>query len=281
MKEYRKYMMILAAAPMLWACSADEGSEPGSDPNPAVTLYTYTPEDENLNPDNDVTVRFVTNNKVTSVKYLALPTSDIEATLDNGGEKALVSKVEAEGTTVDNLGGNSYADIVLTDLHGEYTVAAVANGAKLGNRVTFTGLDWQTVKEGTFYLNNQYVPVESTEAALEVCTTNSNIYRIKDAFGADYSLKFELLKVTGEDEDGKFTLFRVSSQKTPWKMGDKGRVFVYDIGYWQKNEAFVTSQTGYENYLYENGKVDVCLAWYYGAGTVFSYDYSSFVPYDM
>ena len=275
-----KYMMILAAAPMLWACSADEGTEPGSDPNPVVTVYAYAPTEAGFNPDNDVTVRLVTNSKVTSVKYLALPTADITATLNNGGEKALVAKVESEGVKVDDLGGNSFADITLTDLHGEYTIAAVANGSSLGNRVSFLGLDWNTIKEGTFYLQNENIPIESTEAALEVCTSNSKLYRIKNAFGEGYSLKLDLLSVTGADEGGKFTLFSVKSHQTPWVMGAYGPVSVYDVGYWQKDESFVTnSGTGYANFLYEDGYVDVCLAWYMSQG-VFSFGYSSFVPND-
>ncbi|MDE6787552.1 MAG: hypothetical protein K2J46_11020, partial [Muribaculaceae bacterium] len=98
-----KYILMLAAAPMLWACSADEGSMPGSDPNPAVTLYTYAPSEGN--PDNDVTVRFVTNNKTNSVKYLAVPSADVE----NLSEAQLLSKVESDGKVVDNLGADSYA----------------------------------------------------------------------------------------------------------------------------------------------------------------------------
>ncbi len=279
MKAYKKYIMILAAAPMLWACSAEEGSEPGSDPNPAVTVYCYTPSDQNLNPDNDVMVRFVTNNKTTSVKYLALPTAEVTSTLNNGGEKALLDKVESEGIKIENLGGNEYADVVITDLHGDYTITAVANGSSLANRVKFFGLDWKTIKEGTFFFESDIVPIEASESALEVCTSNSKLYHLKDVFGEGHSLKLNMLDVTGEDDLGKFTLFRVASQRTPWSAGDYGQVSVYDVGYWQGNEAYVTSETEYANYLYESGRVDVCLVWYVGAGAL-GFGYSYFIPND-
>lgn len=265
--------MILAATPMLWACSADMGTEPGTDPNPAVTLYTYAPTEGN--PDNDITVRFVTNNKTSSVKFLLAPSADVK----DLSEAQLLSKVEADGKTVENLGGNSYADMTLTDIHGDYTIAAVANGSSLGNRVQFTGLSWETLKEGTFFLENENLPIESTEAALEVCTTDPKLYRIRDAFGEGYSLKLDLLDLSGENENGKFTLFRVKAQPTPWSFGNYGQMSVYDVGYWQGNESYVTGLTNYANFLYEDGYVDVCLVWHVSAGYI-NYGYSYFEPYE-
>ena len=269
---------MLAAAPMLWACSADEGSMPGSDPNPAVTLYTYAPSEGN--PDNDVTVRFVTNNKTNSVKYLAVPSADVE----NLSEAQLLSKVESDGKVVDNLGADSYADITLTDIYGDYTIAAVANGSSLGNKVTFTGLSWNLVKKGTFFYNNDIVPavagIESVEATLEVCTTDDNLYRLNGIFGEGTAVKMDMLDLTGEDEDGKYRFFRVKPTNTPWTYGDYGTVFVQDIGYWQGNEAFVTS-SGYESGLYEDGSAFFYLAWCVSSnGKAIGYNYSFFIPYE-
>lgn len=269
-------MLILAAAPMLWACSADEGSMPGSDPTPSVTVYTYTPTEGN--PDNDVTVRFVTNNKVTSVKYLVVPSADVK----DMSESSLLSKVESEGKIVDNLGSNSYADVTVTDLYGDYTIAAVANGSTLGNRMTFFGLSWNLVKEGTFYYNNTIVPtiagIESVEASLEVCTTDPNLYRINGVFGEGTSLKMDMLNIQGEDADGVYRFFRVKQTATPWTYGDYGTVSVRDIGYWQNNESFVTSG-GYESGLYANGNAFFYLQWNVSAGNL-GYNYSFFKPYD-
>ncbi len=282
MNSIKKYMTILAAMPMLWACSADEGSMPGSDPEAAVTLYTYAPTDPNNNPDNDVVVRFVTNNKATSVKYLLAPTADIKALMDNGGEKALISKVEADGKTVEGLGADAFADLTLEDIHGDYTIAAVANGNVLGNRVTFLGLDWELVKEGTFVYANKNIfsaGYRESEASLEVCTTDENLYRIKDAFGADTSLKMELLDKFGKDEDGKYQYFRVPPTNTGLYVGESGYICVRDLGYWQGNSAFVTDY-GYESGLYEDGNAFFCIQSYLSTGGNLGFEYSFFEAYE-
>ncbi|MDE5813249.1 MAG: hypothetical protein K2H72_03095 [Muribaculaceae bacterium] len=277
MKAFKKYITILAAAPMLWACSADEGREPGTDPNPAVTLYTYEPAGD-YNPDNDVTVRFVTNNKTSSVKYLVLPSAEVK----DLSESSLLSKVESEGKTVDNLGADGYADVTVTGLFGEYTIAAVANGSSLGNRVTFLGLTWNPLKEGTFYYNNDIVPaiagIDAVEASLEICTTDTMLYRINGVFGEGTALKMNMLDKYGKDEDGKYKFFRVKQTATPWSYGNYGTVSVRDIGYWQNNEAFVTTG-GYESGLYEDGYAFFCLQWNVAAGNL-GYNYSYFIPND-
>lgn len=280
MKAFKKYITILAAAPMLWACSADEGREPGTDPNPAVTLYTYEPAGD-YNPDNDVTVRFVTNNKTSSVKYLVLPSQEAEATVKNGGEAALLSKVESEGQTVSNLSGNSYADVTITDLHGDYTIAAVANGSVLANRVTFFGLDWNSVKTGVFYygaVGSNIAPSEAVEASLEICTSDDSLYRINGAFGEGTAVKMYMLDNMGEDEFGEYRMFRVRPTATPWTYGNYGQVSIRDIGYWQGNESFATNPS-YCCGMYEDGYAFFCIQWYVAAGNL-GYNYSEFVPYD-
>ncbi|MDE6341710.1 MAG: hypothetical protein K2K93_05285 [Muribaculaceae bacterium] len=281
MNSIKKYMTILAAMPLLWACSADEGSMPGNDPDAAVTLYTYAPTDPNNNPDNDVVVRFVTNNKATSVKYLLAPTSDITALLNNGGESALLSKVEADGKTVEGLGADSFADLTLEDIHGDYTIAAVANGKILGNRVTFLGLDWELVKEGTFIYANKNIfaaGYRTYEASLEICTTDDTLYRINNAFGEGSSLKMYLLDKFGKDDGGKYQYFRVAPTNTGLVAGDMGNIYVRDLGYWQGNAAFVTDY-GYESGLYEDGNAFFLIQSYVTAGS-FGYEYSYFEPYE-
>lgn len=268
-------MLILAAAPMLWACSADEGAMPGSDPNPVVTLYSYAPTDEDSNPDNDVMVRFATNDKVTSVKYLLLPSEQATAL----SEAEMIQKVSSEGTEVANLGANGTADVTFKDIYGPYVIAAVANGSKLGNTISFTGLSWTVFKTGTFYYGVTFTPSESVEATLEKCDTDDTLYRISGVFGAGTAFKCQLLDVTGEDELGKFHLFRVPQADTPWTYGSYGTVFVEDVGYWQGNSAYVTGFNGFENYFYDNGYIDVCLAWMCSAGCI-DYKYGAFVPAD-
>lgn len=280
--KINKYLTILATASLFWACSADEGEMPGSDPTAAVTLYTYAPTDENLNPDNDVVVRFVTNDKVSSLKYMIIPSTDVASILSSSGEQGLVSKVETDGKAISDVKGNSSYEVTVTDLHGEYTAVAVVNGGVLSNKVTYVGLDWATVKHGTFYAvrpDKFFNPAQvAAEATLDVCTTDETLYRVNNAFGEGTAIKMNLLDVKAADSDGDvYTLFRVSATKTPWTVGNYGIASVRDIGYWQGNSAFVTSATGYENGLYEDGSAFFCLQWFVSAGNLGFTD-SYFIP---
>ncbi len=275
MKAFYKYVLALAAAPLLGACSADEGREPGTDPNPAVTLYTYAPTEANSNPDNDIRVRFVVNNKTSQVKYLAVLSSEIADLSDS----ALLQKVESEGTAINNIQAEGFADITLKDLHGAYTVAAVANGTKLGNRVTFTGLDWNVVTPGTFLFKNSNVPIESTECSLEVCTTDDTLYRINGVFGEGTAVKMYMLDLEGTDDGGTYRFFRVKDTATPWTYGNYGTLSFSDVGYYYNNAAYITSG-GYESGIYEDGYAFFCLQWFVSAGRVGDIAYSYFVPND-
>lgn len=281
MMKTLKYILMLAAVPMLWACSADEGSEPGSDPNPVVTVYCYEPKTPDLNPDNDAIIRFVTNSKTTSVKYLVLPTEDATAAIKNGGEKALLDKVEAEGVKIDDLGADSYADVTIKDLHGDYTIAAVANGSSLGNLVKFFGLDWEFVKDGVFVygaVGSKYAPVKQVEVSLEVCTTDENLYHIKDAFGEGTALKMHMLNEIGYDDDGAYNMFRVSPTVTPLTYKDYGYISIRDYAYAAGNSSLAT-QADYACMMYEDGYSLFLLQWYVSAGNL-GVGYSAFVPYD-
>lgn len=42
LKKYLYVLVAVAGAVTLAACSADEGTEPGSDGSPVVTIYSYT-----------------------------------------------------------------------------------------------------------------------------------------------------------------------------------------------------------------------------------------------
>lgn len=274
----KKLIYSLLALPMLLmgSCKEEMGAEPGSDSNPVVTLYAYEPTDASLNPDNDVIVRFVANSKVTSTKYLLLPTADATSILETAnGEATLLQKVESEGTLVDGLKADNFVDVTLTDIHGDYTIAAVANGKTLANRVTFFGLDWNVVTTGTFIYNTDVAPIESVEATLEICTTDDALYRINGAFGNGTALKMDMLNITGSDEEGTYRYFRVKPTATPWSYGDYGTMSVRDIGYWQGDAAWVTDN-GYESGLYENGSAFFYLQWYVSAGNL-GYQYSFFV----
>ena len=284
----KKYIYAIAVLPLLslWSCSADEGTEPGHDSKPAVTVYTYTPSDPNLNPDNDVAVRFATNSATSDVYYLYQPTTEVKAAIKNNGESAFIDNVIANGEKI-SVNGASNVDINLTGLRGENTICAVAvgNNNKRLATATFTGLDWEQVKLGVFHINQAFIGVKETECALEICKTDDSLYRLKDVFGEGYSMKMQLIDVQGKDEDGVYTLFRIPASNTPWQVrfqsGEDSTLFAEDIGYWQGNAAFVTGVTGYENGFYEDGSAFFRIAWMAdGVGCIGFETPSFFIPYE-
>lgn len=58
MKKYINALgMILLAIVAMTSCKEEEGTTPGTDGAPAITLYEYAVEAPEYNPDNDVTIR--------------------------------------------------------------------------------------------------------------------------------------------------------------------------------------------------------------------------------
>lgn len=282
-----KYLLGLFAgmAMVMTSCSADEGTEPGSDSKPVVTIYSYEPTSD-YNADNDVTVRFVPNNKVEEIYYLNEPAADVTAFIEANGEEAYAQRVIDNGTKATVVEGG-YADVTLTDMFGLYTISAV--GVKGGKHnlstISFLGLQWEHVVDGVYYFgipetlrNNLGCPA-SNLTELQVCTTDPTLYRFKDVYGSGYSLKINLIDQVGEDQDGKYTFFRVNRQNTPFTFGQHGTVFVQDVGVWQGNSAFVT-EGGYESGMYEDYSCFVLLNWSVAAGNLASpgYFYDNFVP---
>ena len=150
-----KYLLGLFAgmAMVMTSCSADEGTEPGSDSKPVVTLYTYEPSSE-YNADNDVMVRFATNNKVEEIYYIAEKDADVKAAIEANGEEAYIQHVISAGTKI-APGEDGYTDVVLTDIYGSYTISAVGVKGNKHHRSTiaFLGLEWEHVVDGTYYFD--------------------------------------------------------------------------------------------------------------------------------
>ena len=266
----KKILYSLLALPMLFmgSCKEEMGTEPGTDPNPAVTLYTYTPADENLNPDNDVTVRFATNSATREVYYLVEDAAEVDKAIEAGSEDSYVQKVLNSGTKI-SVNGAENVEIDLTGITGLKYILAVASNGSAGqklSKIAFRGLEWEYVMDGVLMYGPTFVP-QGANSSLEICTTDKNLYRIKNAFGEGYHMKFELLAdKTGKDEDGEYVLFRVPSAKTPFKVnladGTTHDLSVEDVGYWQGNASFVTSETSYCNIFYpQSGYAIINLAW--------------------
>ena len=66
MKKYINALgMILLAIVAMTSCKEEEGTTPGTDGAPAITLYEYAVEAPEYNPDNDLRIRIAANNQVT------------------------------------------------------------------------------------------------------------------------------------------------------------------------------------------------------------------------
>ncbi len=271
LNKYLLWSIILPAAAAFTGCKADEGTEPGTDKTPVVTLYTYAPELP-YNADNDITVRFATNSATKEVYYIAEKSSEALPQL-NANESAYIDHVISAGKKLDGVNGADNIDIVLTDLYGEYLLTAVAvNGsARTRYSASFTGLEWSTVCSGVYQFRifggNGNIP-ENNITELQICTTDKTLYRLKDVFGEGYSMKLQLMSNTGTDSAGdKFTLFRIGNTQTPFTVGDYGAVTVRDVATWQGSTSWATN-TNYMNYMYEDGYCVIHLVYSVSAGTL-------------
>jgi hypothetical protein len=280
MKKYiYKLCIAFIATATIASCSGDEGAVPGSDSKPVITVYQYKTS-RPYNVDNDIIVRFATNNQTTEAYYLAEKTVDANARITSIGEEAYTDYVVANGTKLADVSGESNVDVTLIDLYGDYTITAVAvgKGIKTSAKTTFIGIDWSTVATGTYLFGTagkKVSGVESNPTVLQVCTTDDKLYRFKDVFGSGYHLKINLINLTGTDADGEYRFFRVPVAETPYTYGTYGAVGVRDIGYWQGSDAWVTDN-GYESGMYADYNCFIYIQWFVSAGNI-GYNYDFFV----
>lgn len=257
----------LCAAIALTACKDTEGTEPGTNPNPDVTVYTYSPATLN-NPDNDIMVRFATNSATKELYYMAELASTVDQYIAQNGEEAYFKYVMQNGTKVTEANGAGNYDVVITDLIGLYAITAVATDGKGlgGSAEKFLGLDYVDVVPGEYsfgVLGGKGTIPEGSFATLQICTTDSNIYRLKDVYGEGRNLKMYMMDVTGVDSDGdKYRLFRYYATPTSFTYGDYGQVWVRDVAAWQGSES-LAKNANYMNYMYLDDYTCVLRPQYY------------------
>ena len=282
----KKYIIMSLAAALTFcftSCKEDNGTEPGTDSQPAATIYTYEPSAP-LNPDNDVNIRFVCNSKTSEAYYLVEKTTEKEA--HKMSEAAYADFVVANGTklqlTEDKHSGGKVSEVTVAGLLGDYTITAVAanGGTKTSATKTFRGLMWEDVVTGTYMYSNANVQflmgeITSRPTTLQICTTDETLYRFKDAFGEGMHLKINLLPdLVDEDEGGVYTFFRVKDQMISEFQGNK--VYVRDIGYWQGDDKYVTDH-GFESGMYEDYSCFIYIQCHIGS-TNYGYGYDYFIP---
>lgn len=240
------------------SCTEQEGTVPGSDGQPKVTIFQYTPSAE-YNADEDVSIRIVKNKQTTSAKYLVELTKDKEAAIEADGEKAYIEKVLANGTDI-TFSDEGTFDVLLTGLANFYDITVVAvNGSKKELcSSTFEGLAWKPGIKGVYTIYNGNIrgltaggdAGQVTE--LQQCESDEKLFRFKDLYGAGKSLK---IKVTDDDpvDTGTYGLiryFRVARQSTSLVHATYGPVDVLDFGYDLGDDYFYDG--GYNCYKYDD-----------------------------
>ena len=267
MKKYILMSLVGLLAFSFTSCKEDTGTVPGNDEKAVVTLYTYEVESP-YNPDNDVAVRFVGNNKVEEIYFLVETKAKFDANMAEKGESGYIDYVLANGTKGNiiedskSVLGDNTVEMVFTNLVGENVIAAVSKSASGNtlNTTTFVGLEWEDFTDGFYQFGagspfGQISGLTGTTAMLQHCSTQgkTDLYRLVDVFGSGFNMKFNILPDTEEDtEYGKVWYCRVALQPTSWSYGDYGTVFVRDIGYWQGNDSFATNAS-YGCAMYEDG----------------------------
>ena len=238
------------------SCTEQEGTVPGSDGQPKVTIFQYTPSAE-YNADEDVSIRIVKNKQTTSAKYLVELTKDKEAAIEADGEKAYIEKVLANGTDI-TFSDEGTFDVLLTGLANFYDITVVAvNGSKKELcSSTFEGLAWKPGIAGTYYLGAASIQtragVASFTTELQQCESDEKLFRFKDVFGPGKSIK---IKVTDDDpiDTGTYGLiryFRVERQATPFSHPTYGPIDIIDFGYSLGDAYFY--DYGYYCYKYDD-----------------------------
>jgi len=283
-KNIFSFLLAGLAVVLATSCTVEEGTEPGNDSKPVATVYQY---ENTANPDNNIDVRVATNNKVSEIYYLAIPEAQFDSDMTSKGEETVKNEIVQKGTKVALKDAASH-DFTVTDLFGKYVIAIVATDGNTKTLTTtnFTGLDWETVATGTYKFANTdvaYVMETATkEATLQVCTTDETLFRFKDLYGEDKSLKFFYLKdYESADKYGHYYYARVKTQATGLEYGTYGPISVRDIGYWQGDDSWVTD-SGYNGYYYDESKEVYLYVQYFlsalSSGNNLGYKYDSFVP---
>lgn len=281
MKRYINslFAVVLATVALTTSCTEEEGTEPGNDSQPSVIVYQYAASRPN-NPDNDIVLRFATNNKTSEAYYLVEKTEEKEAHVASMGTEGYMDYIVSNGQKIEGASGESNVDVTITDLYGAYTITAVAvNGSKkTSSESTFTGLAWEDVATGTYRFGASSslinaLGLTTAPTTLQVCTTDNTLYRFEDVFGKGYSLKIRLIDQTGKDDDGEYRYFRIPVAETSFTYGNYGAVNVRDVGYWQGSDAWVTDN-GYESGMYADHSCFLCIQYFVPAGSLgYGYDY--------
>ena len=254
-----------------------------SDASAVTTVLTYEPGGE-YDPDCDVRVRFCRSPKVVNVYYLAELTADKATKVKElGSYDAYNTYVVENGKKVEFAEGESDADVVLESLLGYYTITTVSlagDGSLTANEVNFHGVGWNTLATGTYSFGTLggMGLTPRTGVMLQQNSDDETLFRLKNAFKDGYDLQFYLSEVTGEDEDGKYTLVRIPEQNTGYTYGSYGAIKLRDVGFWQGNDIYALNTDYYPNFMYEDYSCWFMPEYFVSAGYLGYDKWDSFIP---
>lgn len=267
--------MAFVSVAMFTACSEDEGTEPGTDSNACVTLYSYTAE-QPYDADCDAYIRVAANSATTEAYALAESATEKEANVAKLGEAGYADYVVSNGKKLDDIKGASSQEVVFQNLpagDNVITVVAVGNGGKHASAVNFSSVTWSNVVSGTYSFgvaNIQKAYASSVETTLQVCDSDPNKYRFKNLFGFGNHLMLNAAG-KGTDEDGNFTMFRVPAQATGQSFGSYGVFNVRDVAEWQNDDGYLDCK------IYESHDAYFWVQYYVSAGNLGN-GYDEFTP---
>lgn len=270
-KYFYNIMFAFIGALAFTACSEESGTEPGTDSKPVVTVYQYEAQLP-LSADNDVIIRVAANSSVEAAYYLAEKADDKAGR--NMTADAYADYVVSNGKKIDNLSAGNPVDLAVTDMMGDYiiTVVGVKGNTKYSTETAFKGLDWRDIATGTYtFAKPAATGMSSNKATLQYCANVDGLYRIKDVYGAGFSLKFTGTGMKGTDADGNFEVVRVAAQPIGKTYRDYGNVSVRDVATWQNSDDYL------DNQMYDNGYCNFWVQYFVSAGSL-GYGYDEFVP---
>ena len=276
MKKYiYSLFFALVSVVMFTACSADEGTDPGTDGNAHVTLYSYTAE-QPYDADCDALIRVAANSATTEAYALAEKATDKEANVAKLGEAGYADYVVSNGKKLDEINGASTQEVVFQNLpagENKITIVAVGKGGKFASEVSFNSITWSDVTNGTYTFgvaNIKAAFATSAETTLQKCDSDPTAYRFKNLFGTGHHL---LLTAVGEgtDEYGNFTMFRIPAQATGQTFGSYGVFNIRDVAEWQNDDSYLDCK------LYNDYSGAFWVQYYVTAGNL-GYGYDEFTP---
>lgn len=286
-KYFYSLIVLLAGVTFLTSCEKAEGTLPGNDVNPYASVNTFSVSSP-YDPDVDVAVKFAANSATTSIYYFAETTAKKEAR--NLPEAEYAKYVIEHGKQITDLKVNEFdgayvADVVIQSLEGgENTISAVAvnDQSQTLSSGTFFSYTWSDVCTGTYYYAiasiANYVGASSSTATLQKNDFDDTKYRLVGAYGNSVKLPINLLPdYTGKEDGEKYIFARVPDTATGLNHPSAGAISVRDIGYWQKNDAFVTDN-GYESLFFPDSYHIYLYVQYYCSAGSFGYNYDEFVP---